>query len=219
MAAVFVAYFVAMHALIASGEWPMLSLGLVFLPWVLPLVSALVSPANRADGSTSARRRWAAAGALIAVVGIGWRFGPTLAPRADLLLYLENAAFLLALAAFFATSLRAGRDPLVTRLARVMRGGDMPPPVMRYTRLVTIGWAGYFTALAILSTVLFATQSRTVWSAFVNLAIWPLVAGGFVVEYAIRRRVLPEVVHIPMMAGVHAFRQHGTIGRAGNERR
>ena len=206
-----VAYFVTMHALIAGGQWPMLALGLVFLPWIVALLSSLLG--SDANPSTNTLRRIGAVVALSVIVGIGWRFGADLAPRADLLLYLENLVFLLALAALFATSLRAGREPLVTRLARVMRNGDMPPSVVRYTRIVTIGWASYFAALAMVSSALFLTQSRTVWSAFVNLAIWPLVAGAFVVEYAIRRRVLRAVTHIPMMAGVHAFRRHAAIDR------
>ena len=211
MGLAFVAYFVTMHALIASGRWPLLSLGFVFLPWIVALLSSLLAP--DADPSTKSLRRVGAVVALAAIGGIGWRFGADLAPRADLLLYLENLVFLLALAALFATSLRPGREALVTRLARIMRKGDMPPSVVRYTRIVTTVWAGYFAALATVSSVLFFAESRTVWSAFVNLAIWPLVAGGFVLEYAIRRRVLREVPHIPMMAGVHAFRRHAAIDR------
>jgi uncharacterized membrane protein len=204
-----VAYAVAMHALIASGERPLLSLGLVFLPWVVASLTSLLS-SNR---STKALRRAAAVVALVAIGCIAWRFGADLAPHAGLLLYLENLMFMLALAALFATSLRGGREPLVTRLARVVRNGDMPPSVLRYTRIVTIAWAGGFAALAMVSSALYVTQSRTVWSAFVNLATWPLIAGAFVVEYAIRRRVLREEPYVPMMAGVHAFRH-----RAANER-
>lgn len=211
MGLAFLAYFGTMHALIAGGEWPVLALGLVVLPWVVALLSSLL--ASDADPATRTWRRVGTVAALAVLGGLGWRYGADLAPRADLLLYLENLLFLLALVALFATSLRGGREALVTRLARVVRNGDMPPSVVRYTRLVTLAWAGSFALLAMVSTALFLTQSRTVWSAFVNLAIWPLVAGGFVVEYAIRRRVLRDVHHIPMMAGVHAFRRHATLDR------
>jgi uncharacterized membrane protein len=207
-----IAYFVTMHALIASGAWPMLSLGLVFLPWAGALGSALLG--SDANPSTKALRRAAALVGLAVVGAIVRRFGTDLAAHAGLLLYLENIAFLLALAALFANSLRAGREALVTRLARIVRNGDMPPSELRYTRIVTIAWAGWFATLATISSVLFVTQSRTVWSAFVNLAILPLVAAAFVVEYAIRRRMLRELPHVPLMAGVHAFRHHAAIARS-----
>ncbi len=209
MAVAFVAYLLLLHALIVSGAWPRLTLALVFLPWVVALLT------SAAQASTKPLRRTFATGIAGVLAWMVWRYGDDFASRADLMLYLENLVFFLVLSTLFAVSLRPGRDALITRLARVARNGDMPPPVVRYTRLVTIGWAAFFAIASLVSSLLFFTQSRTVWSAFVNLAIWPLVAAGFALEYAIRLRVLREFKHVSMMTGVQAFRQRAAIDARG----
>ncbi len=162
------------------------------------------------------RKLRAAAGATRTIVAIavvvaaivGGRAIPRVgvAIRPDLVLYVENAAFFLWLAALFATSLVGGGDALVTRMARRVRRGDMPPAVVRYTRRVTVAWAVFFVSTIALSSALFFDASRDAWSLFVNLLIWPLVGAAFVVEYAIRSIVLRDVDHVPFTAALRAFR-------------
>ena len=69
-----------------------------------------------------------------------------LAWRAVTLLMLGWLAF------FFGRTLRPGREPLITRIARVSDPG-LAPPLCRYTRRLTAVWCGYFvlTALTMLA--------------------------------------------------------------------
>lgn len=207
----FVAYFVLLHVLIASRTMPQLALLVVVAPWVVAVVS-LPLRASRIGGTWP---RAAVAVALFAgIAAFGWRYAEALALHAELALYLENLAFLCALSALFAISLRDGHEALITGLARRVRNGDMPPPIVAYTRSATIAWAAFFAAMAVVSSVLFLAESRAVWSAFVNLALWPLTAAMFALEYVVRLRVLRGYAHGSLMAGVHAFRRHGRDGDA-----
>lgn len=200
------AYFVALHALIVAHAMPALTLALVLAPWFVALAPLAI--AKLRDASPTGRV--ATAGAAIAVVVAGaWtlRHVDVGAPlRADLVLYLENAAFFAWLSSLFASSLMRPGDALVTRMARRVRGGDMPPVVVRYTRRLTAAWALFFVAVVALSTVLFFDASRDAWSLFVNLLIWPLIGAAFVAEYAIRSLVLRDVDHAPFSAAFRAFR-------------
>ena len=202
------AYLIALHALIADGTRPRLTLAVVFVPWLVALGSALFAP------QSGSLRRGIAAALLATCAWAAWHYADTLATHADLMLYVENVGFFSALSAVFASSLRPGSVPLITRMARVARNGDMPPSVMHYTRVITLAWAAFFAITSIASTVLFFTQSRATWSAFANLAIWPLVVAGFVIEYAIRLRVLREVRHTPLMTSVMAFQRRDAIDRS-----
>ncbi len=209
----FGAYFVGLHWLVASGLWPTAALGMILGPWVFVVGPPVVGGLR--DGSRS-RRTGSAALVACAVVAIAWllvRFGPILGRRADVVLYVENLAFFVWLGWLFASTLKRGREPLVTRLARRMRGGDMPSVVVRYTRWVTIAWAAFFALTAETSTLLFFAYPRETWSLFVNVLIWPLVGIAFVVEYVVRTTLLRNVMHVPFTAAIHAFRERADDDR------
>ncbi len=189
------AYCVALHLLIADNTLPRVALGLALAPWALASLSICAK----------AKRYW-----LLPIVAIGaglilWRCGDVLASRVDRVVYLENLAFNLFLALVFAITLRPGHEALVTRLARALRGGEMPEPIVPYTRAVTAVWAIYFVAVAAISTLLFFTQSREAWSLFINVLVWPLTAAVFVIEYLVRLRVLRDFEHISLFATMRAF--------------
>lgn len=95
-----------------------------------------------------------------------------------------------ALLAGFAFTLRPGREPLITAMARRMHG--LTPEMARYTRKVTIAWSLFFAAQLTLSVLLFCFAPLTVWSFFVNILDLPLVVAMFAAEYAIRMRVLDD---------------------------
>lgn len=108
------------------------------------------------------------------------------------------------LGTLFGRTLGAGREPLVTRLARRVHG-ELPPPIERYTRSVTTVWAAFFAIMAAVAIALYALASREAWSAFVNLLTIPCVATLFVVEYAVRRIRFPNFQHVSILEGARAF--------------
>ena len=86
---------------------------------------------------------------------------------------------------YFAWSLRAGSEPVVTRFARRMRA-TMPLKVIRYTRCVTQAWCVFFAGQLIASAALLAWASPGVWSGFVTLLNLPLLAGMILAEFGCR---------------------------------
>jgi uncharacterized membrane protein len=93
------------------------------------------------------------------------------------------------LLAGFALTLRPGREPLITNMARHVHG-DLDAEMAAYTRKVTIAWSLFFASQLTLSVTLFCFAPLIIWSFFVNILDLPLVAVMFAAEYAIRLRCL-----------------------------
>ena len=93
------------------------------------------------------------------------------------------------LLAGFALTLRPGREPLITGMARRLHGG-LDAELAAYTRKVTIAWSLFFASQLALSVALFCFAPLTLWSFFVNILDIPLVAAMFGAEYAVRLRCL-----------------------------
>ena len=125
---------VASHAALASQQWPGLAGILAVLQSVLVAGVGLSFVANRA-------LRWAGGAAVLAGSVALWRLAP---PGAAVALALPHAMAYIGLLAFFGTSLAPGREAIITRLARKIRG-PLPKTVERYTRRVTLAWCGFFT--------------------------------------------------------------------------
>jgi len=111
-------------------------------------------------------------------------------------LYVWQPAFLIylpclfingALAWLFQGSLQAGREPLITRFARIERGGQMPAVLERYTRRLTWAWTLFFYGLLLESLLLAQRASAETYLLFANTVNYLLVAGFFLVEYLYRR--------------------------------
>jgi uncharacterized membrane protein len=119
---------------------------------------------------------------------------------------LQYLALQVALGTLFARTLRPGREPLVTRLARAVHG-ELPNPIVRYTRAVTLAWTLFFAAMGLSALLLYLWAPRAVWSAFVNLTTLPAVAGMFAAEYVVRRVRFPWFRHVSILAGVTAFQR------------
>ena len=94
------------------------------------------------------------------------------------------------LALVFGRTLLPGEVPLTTRIARAVLP-SMPQAVVRYSRGVTLAWTIYFVAMAVVSVALYFGSSTAVWSTFATAVSGPLVALMFVLEFAVRRCVLP----------------------------
>jgi uncharacterized membrane protein len=114
---------------------------------------------------------------------------------------LQHAAMFVALGAWFAASLRPGRDALVTRFA-LLAEGTLSPRGFAYTRRVTLAWALFCAAMAAISALLFFLAPLNAWSLFANLLSLPLVGAMFVAEFLVRVRVCPELARGGLAPGV-----------------
>lgn len=131
---------------------------------------------------------------------------PALRAQPALLFYLQHLGINLALASLFGRTLSGGREALISRLSRLAHGGEISPARARYTRRVTIAWTAFFLACAALSTGLYWLAPASVWSVFANVLTGPLIALMFLVEYLIRRRVLPPGDRSGLAQAIRAYR-------------
>jgi len=99
----------------------------------------------------------------------------------------------------FATSLRSGRTPLVTGIAQMERG-ELPPPLLRYTRQVTWLWTLSLAGLLLTTITLMLFGSDEAWSLFTNLLSYLLIGGLFAGEYIYRRLRFREYEHTGFFA-------------------
>ena len=129
---------------------------------------------------------------------------PLLQRHTSLIYWTEHAATQSLLCIAFARSLAPGREAMVSMFARMVHG-TLAPAMEHYTRQVTLAWSIFFGAMALVSTALFIAAPIGVWSTFANFFTAPLIVLMFVVEYAVRRRVLPDSEHAGIVAGVQAF--------------
>jgi uncharacterized membrane protein len=120
--------------------------------------------------------------------------------------FLVQMVVYLAVFWLFAQSLRTGRQPLVTRMARSVHG-SLPAPIERYTRRVTWYWCAVLALLPTASSALFLFAPLPVWSFFANVLNAPLLAGAFVAEYLWRLARYPQFSHASVAASLRAFRR------------
>jgi len=106
------------------------------------------------------------------------------APRP--LMLAPAVAINLALAFVFARTLQGGREPMISRFARIERG-TLEPELRVYTRALTIVWVAYFLIAAALSLAFALFAPLTVRPAAVSLGNAAGVAVLFVGEYGYRR--------------------------------
>lgn len=107
---------------------------------------------------------------------------------------VPHAAAYLGLLTLFAASLAPGREAIITIVARRSRG-TLSDDLLRYTRLVTIAWCGFFAAQLAASLLLWLFAPLAWWSAFVNLGTVPLVLLMFGAELAYRH--WRHGIHVP----------------------
>lgn len=109
-------------------------------------------------------------------------------------LYLPSVVIPAMLAWFFASTLRPGRESLITAVARAARP-DTPDYLLRYSRTLTALWASLFAAMALWDALLAAFAPRSWWSVMANLANYFLVGAFVVGEYIFRRLRFREYSH------------------------
>jgi uncharacterized membrane protein len=192
----FVAYTILAHAAVTRHDLRWASAGLAILAWGLlwdslsPVPAAIVSAGG--------------------VALVSWLV-PALP---DLVIRASPVVINLFLCAFFGLTLLGGRDPLITRFAR-LEHDVLPPEVERYTRRLTVLWTLFFATMAAITVALWLGASRTAFSLFVNVVNWALLAAFLVGEYLYRRVRFPMYQHKPphallgrFNAGVRTSRQH-----------
>jgi uncharacterized membrane protein len=148
----------------------------------------------------------AAALATAALVVHGWRGG---ALPAGSIYVGQHVAIHVLLAFVFGLTLQAGREPLVTALARRVHGG-VTPAMAVYSRKVTVAWTGYFLAMAALSLALFAFASFALWATFANLVTPLAIVAMFVGEYLLRYRLHPEFERATLAQAMRAYADRAT---------
>ncbi|MGZ5060866.1 MAG: hypothetical protein ACXWG1_13300 [Usitatibacter sp.] len=153
------------------------------------------------------RHRWAASAALLATGAALWTGWGTLQRHFPDLFFVEHAGANLALAILFGRTLVGAREPLCTRFARLIHG-TLPAEVERYSRNVTLAWTIFFATLFALSCTLFFGGFLAAWSLLANILSPLLTAAMFVVEYAVRHRVLPQWERVGLLGGIRAFSRH-----------
>lgn len=156
----------------------------------------------------SHRRRWLFIGMALAAGLVAWSLRHRLVWDPRWIYLLQHVGANVGLALLFGLSLRSARGSLVTRMAVAIQG-ELPDEVARYTRQVTWAWTVFFVLMAVVSIGLFWLADMSTWSVFINFLTLPLVALMFVVEYSVRRVVLPNMEHKGILAGVRAYAQLG----------
>lgn len=166
---------------------------------VMALVQAGVT--GLVVGRAAPRFRWIALAGAIALFGLSWR-----SARDGLLAAsaISHAAIYVGLLALFGRTLLAGREPLITWIARRIRG-SLTDEMLVYTRRVTIAWCLFFAGQLAMSALLFALAPPTVWSFFINVLDLPLVAAMFLTEYAYRLRKFWNYSHGSIADVVRVF--------------
>jgi uncharacterized membrane protein len=117
---------------------------------------------------------------------------------------IQQCGFYILMVWTFGRSLLEGRVPLCTELADRIHG-PLSDLELRYTRHVTLAWVVFFAVNIAITFTLFALAPLRTWSFFVNFVSLPLVLLMFVAEFAVRRRVLPQVQRHGLIATLRTY--------------
>ena len=118
--------------------------------------------------------------------------------------WLEHESLQLILFITFARTLIGNHVPLCTQFAQIMHG-VLTLAHENYAKQVTVAWALFFGLIIMISSYLFFIYPIGIWSIFANFIYLPLVALMFLVEFIVRRHMLPDVVHTNFMDAVRVF--------------
>jgi len=131
-------------------------------------------------------------------------YWPVLEKNFAVVYLLQEGGFYSLMAASFGVSLLGARVALCTQLADKVHG-PLTPQEVRYTRRVTAAWALFFILITAATVGLFLFAPLRIWSLFANFCVLPLIGLMFVAEYAVRRRVLPQVPRRGILAAVRVY--------------
>jgi uncharacterized membrane protein len=147
---------------------------------------------------------WVALPAAVVVALLLRHFWPVLEENFSWVYLLQEGGFYSLMAASFGHSLLGNRVALCTRLADKVHG-PLTPEEALYTRRVTAAWTVFFVLMTAATFSLFVFAPLRTWSLFANFCAVPLIALMFAAEYAVRRRVLPQVQRRGILAAVRVY--------------
>ncbi len=176
-----------------AGESPWAVVGLLGPLWGVSLVVAL----RQRQHAFATLLALAAAG----VATVAWQGGPAALSR---LYLMQHSGIHLALAVSFGVSLRAGHEPTIARVARVVHDG-LAPAMAAYCRRVTQAWVIYFGVMAALSLGMFVAAPWSWWSLLANVVTPVAIAALFMGEYLLRYWLHPEFQRASLMDAVRAY--------------
>ncbi|TVR96485.1 MAG: hypothetical protein EA418_05435 [Wenzhouxiangellaceae bacterium] len=107
----------------------------------------------------------------------------------------------LAVAGYFAATLRAGSRPLIERIATLVherQGRQVEPESLPWMRAWTAAWAMLLTLIGTTATILAALDQAGWWLAWITLAAPTLFISALIGEYLLRRRRFPDHEHWPL---------------------
>jgi uncharacterized membrane protein len=131
-------------------------------------------------------------------------YWPVLEKNFPVVYLLQEGGFYSLMAASFGRSLLTPRVALCTQLADKVHG-PLTPQEVRYTRQVTAAWTLLFLLITAATVALFLCAPLRIWSLFANFCVLPLIGLMFVGEYAVRRRILPQVPRRGILAAVRVY--------------
>jgi uncharacterized membrane protein len=168
-------------------------------------MSKPIAPSERAPAAPVSRAvdyRWAGVAALIALVAYPFVAAFAIERGLSVVVHAAPVAINLALAAWFASTLRAGREPMITRFARAERG-VLEADLAAYTRALTWVWVALFVAVAMIDAVLAVEGTRVAWLAFTGAGGYLMAAALFLGEWVYRRWRFRHYRHASPLALVH----------------
>ncbi len=189
-----IAYQYLVHSAVAGGQDHSVRVALAFMP--------LLALAGWIFARTHNKLRWSliVAAAAVALYALETRVAWGL----DAVYGLPHAAIYCSLLWLFGSTLRADREPLITRFARRVHG-TLPAGMVAYTRSATYAWSVFFAAQLIISALLFRFAPLYWWSLFINVLNLPLLALMFAGEYAYRTVKHRDFLHASLLDGIRAF--------------
>jgi hypothetical protein len=117
---------------------------------------------------------------------------------------LPHGAAYLFLLWLFGRTLGPGREPIITRIARRVRG-TLPAELQTYTRRLTAAWCVFFAGQLAVSALLFGFGSVEHWSFFISVLNFPLVMLMFIGDWLYRVVRYPHLPQSSIAKALRAF--------------
>lgn len=86
----------------------------------------------------------------------------------------------------FGKTLLPGRMPLITHFSTINFSGNIPGPLVSYTRLLTVLWTALFAVMVVESSVVAAFADLETWSWIVNVLNPAIMVAFFLMEHFYR---------------------------------